>query len=147
MIKTALKHYIYDISLDVFFSKLRQNFNVSVESTMPQVGDVFRKISHVYGDEHYHKCLVKNVEIRGTDSTPYAVVYATYEYSTGSDLDEVHYNEQYEPDELYEYDDYDDIIMIDDDQTIGDLIDSEDLEFFEGDGIIALNSKYYKFIK
>jgi hypothetical protein len=147
MIKTALKHYIYEFSLDVFFNKLNQNFNISVTSDLPQTGDVYKKISHIYGDEHYHNCIVKNVEIRGSDSEPYAVVYANYEYSTGSDVDELLYNEQYEPDEFHEYEYDDDIIIIDENQTIGDLIDSEDLEFFEGDGVIALNSKYYTFIK
>jgi hypothetical protein len=145
MIKTMLKHYIYEISLDVFFNKLIQNFNIDIDSIIPQVGDVYSTISHIYGDEHFHNCIVKKVEMRGSNSDPYAVVYATYVYSSGSDLDEVQYNEQYEPDELYEYDE--DMVIIDDNQTITDLIDNDDLESFEGDGIIALNSKYYKFTK
>lgn len=145
MIKTILKHYIYEISLNVLFSKLMQNFNDAIDHVIPQAGDTYSIISHMYGDEHYHNCIIKKVEIRGSNLAPYAIVYATYEYSTGCDLDDLNYNEEYESDELYEYDD--DMIIIDDNQSITDLIDNEDLEFFEGDGIIALNSKYYQFIK
>lgn len=143
MVKIALKHYIYEISIDIFFRKLMQNFNVASKPDVPVVGDFYRKASHVYGDEHYHNCTVKKVETRGDNITPYHIVYLTYEYSSGSDLEDVHYSEIFDEEDL----DDDDVIELDENSTIGDLIDSEDLEFFEGDGVIALNSKYYQFYK
>lgn len=139
MIKIALKHFLYELSIDILFNKLIQNFNASNDDSVPKVGDFIKRASHIYGDEHYYNCVVKSVETRGASAEPYHIVSLTYEFSSGADLDELYYNDE----EMLE--DEDDMLMIDSTQTLADLIDREDLEFVEGDGYIVLNSKYYTF--
>ncbi len=139
MIKIALKHFLYELSIDILFNKLIQNFNALTDESIPKKGDFIKRASHIYGDEHYYNCVVKNVETCGSSIDSYHIVYLTYESSSGADLDELYYNDE----ELIE--DEDDMVMIDSTQTLADLIDKEDLEFVEGDGYIVLNSKYYVF--
>lgn len=138
MIKTTLKHFFYDISIDLLFNKLIDNFNVIDSNQIPRVGDFYKRASHIYGDEHYYNCVVKRVDVRGESDNPYHIICLTYEYSTGFDLDEFYNDSDM-------FDDEDEMIMIETSQTLADLVDAEDLEFVEGDGYIVLNSKYYTF--
>lgn len=143
MIKAFIKHQIYDTCIDIFFTKVSKNFNrLTYGESIPRVGEFYRLISHSYGDEHYHNCYVKSIEYQVTDASNYCIVYVTYERSTGNDIIGLSELDSYLDD--LEFND-DDIIY--DDTSISDLFENDDIEFFESDGVIALNSKYYVFYK
>jgi hypothetical protein len=140
MISTVIKHFIYDLCIDAIFGSICNNFEVNKKTVVPVVGQFYRQISHIYGDEHYHNCVVKRVESRDGGDIPYHIISVTYEYATGLDLEAI----QDKIDSFGSDDDYE-LYTVDEDRSISDLFDEDDLEFLEMEGLIALNSKYYRF--
>ena len=54
MIKIFIKHYIYDLCIDIIFSKIMRNFDNGDSGKKPRPGDFYSKISSLYQDENYY---------------------------------------------------------------------------------------------
>jgi hypothetical protein len=139
MLKTALKHFIYDICIDVAFRNVIKNFK-SKDSSILKVGDFFRMVSHIYADECYYNCIINSVEERiNANGEKYDLIFITYDSYGGEDLAEMQ-------EDIDDFDD-DDVIIINGTDTISELFDEGDIEFIEYDGSVALNTLYYNFYR
>lgn len=143
MLLTALKHYIYEMCIDVAFRSLIRNFNVKNASDIPHVGDFYRTVSHIYADEYYNNCTIQSVEQRvNSNGIAYFLIYVSYESRGGADIEEMN-------DELESMSDDDEleVIVIENMNDVSQMFDEGDVEFIEYGDCIALNSEYYNFYK
>lgn len=77
MIDVAIKYFIADLCIDVFFDRLFENFNLA-ESFVPQVGDFYSRVTHNLHHEVYYNCRVTSVE-KIPNSIKGYIVYISFE--------------------------------------------------------------------
>lgn len=84
MIKTFVKHQIYDFCIDIFFNRIKSNFNGNAFGKIPKVGEFYSRIVHKFDDEEYHRCVITGVEKRRNSSNKdYYVITIKYEWCSG----------------------------------------------------------------
>lgn len=136
MLKVILNHYIWDMGLNIFFDNVKKNFAVTKQKIVPRIGDYFKKISNIYSNECFHDCIVVEVEARKTATETYYLVHVSYaSYSGDHYVDTADYEDEMPDDDS-------DII---DDEELNEMFDNGDVECIDMDGIIILNSQFYKF--
>jgi len=89
MIKTFVKHCIYDFCIDIFFNRVSRNFKNSRSNKLPKAGEFYSRVVHKYDDETYHNCIVTGLEERTNNSNEnYYIITIKYEYCNGSIFDD-----------------------------------------------------------
>ena len=149
MFETAVKHFIYDFCIGVIFDKIKYNLQC-VSNKVPTAGDFLKRISHIYADEHYYDCIVKNVLKRTSKSgKDYFLVYVDYQYAQGTaveeweeEVNEYLVENDIQVDDNQKDDEYEVI-----DENIEGLMNDEEVEFMEYPDMICLNSLYYIFYR
>jgi hypothetical protein len=59
-----------------------------ISRKFPKIGELYSRISHKVDDEHYHNCVIKNIEKRKNRSGNfYFLIYILYDYSSGNIFD------------------------------------------------------------
>lgn len=145
MIKTILKHHVYDLFLNTLFDGFIDTFSSNEpESNVPVVGKYYSKIEHIEGYEIFYNCIVKSIESVIDDKF---FVKISYEYVKDySDIDgedqmtSDEFADVYGDDPEDEDDDADDIETV----VMDEGIDSIDLILNE-DKTVSVNSAFYIF--
>lgn len=136
MLKVILTHYIWDMGLNIFFDNVKKNFSIAKQKIVPKIGDYFKRISNLYTSECFHDCIVVEVEERKIATETYYLVHVSYaSYSGDHNVDTANYEDEMPDDDS-------DII---DDEKLNEMFDNGDVECIDMDGIIILNSQFYKF--
>lgn len=157
IIKVAIKQFIYESCIDLFFHNIQSNFYLEATDEVPKVGNFYKRISHVEDDEHYHNCVISEIEQRVTiNQLSYYLITVSYDYYSGeafdyADEDDEDFMDDYA--NLDEYDDEDEEEYIDDDDIseiqYGFLDykkwhDDEKIDCIEiGNNLLSMNSKRY----
>jgi hypothetical protein len=149
MIKTILKHHVYDLFLNTLFDGFIETFNGhDVESNKPTVGKYYSRIEHIDGYESFYNCVVKAVDIVG-DSKYFIKIGFEY-VKDYTDVDED--GEQMTVEEFA--DAYGDLSDDDDNDEVESNNDMPSMEEIERDGIdlilnedrtVSLDSDFYLF--
>lgn len=147
MIKTILRHHVYDMFLTTLFNGFIDTFSDNDATTdIPMVGKYYSKISHIDGYETFYNCIVKHVE-QITETT--AFVKIAFDYVNDMTVDGL------ESDQLTS-DEFSDIYgnPDDDDSDIELLDEYPDADVVEDDGIdlilnddktVSINTEFYIF--
>ena len=155
MFETTVKHFVYDFCIGLVLDKWNSAF-AKKSGEVPKIGDFIGRISHVFADEHYYDCVVKNVITKETkDGQPYLLVYIDYQRSEGDAIDEweeeindyisendIKLEDNEDNDEDYIEDSYEVVH-----ENLDELMNDEEVEFMEYPDMICLNSLYYVFYK
>jgi hypothetical protein len=153
MIDLAVRHYVIDFCINILFDKFNSNLMLS-DNGLPKVGQFFTRISHVIDAEHYYGCYITDVEHRNNEQgAEYYIIYFTYQTSDGDDLQDwleemeeiERINSSYESGELSEDDiEYLEEVGID----IGEveIDDDDEIELYQYEDQVGVNSYYYSFI-
>jgi hypothetical protein len=156
IIKVAIKQFIYESCIDVLFDNIQTNFFLSATDEVPKVGDFYKRISHFEDDEHYHNCVIREIEQRvSINKVSYYLLTVTYDYYNGEAFD--YADEEDEEDFM---DDYADLEDYDEDDEGADeqefleaqygffdykkWYDDEKIDCIEiGPNLLSMNSKRY----
>jgi hypothetical protein len=88
MIKTFVKHQIYDYCIHIFFNNIVSNFHKKSSTGIPVVGGFYSKVLHKYDDETYFNCIVTNIEQRkNSKHKDYLIITIKYDYCEGGIFD------------------------------------------------------------
>lgn len=100
MVKIAVKHFVYDFCIDLIFKRIVSNFNSNRITGLPKKGEFYSRVSHNTDDEHYHNCVVTEVEKRiNKYKESYYLVTVAYEYWDG----EIFEDDEWIEEELEDY--------------------------------------------
>lgn len=139
MLKVCIKHFIYDFCINVFFDRLKANFNTILLSRVPRAGDFLSKISHKYDDEHYYNCTINSVKKYNSDQKEtYYIIELCYQSCNGTVFKE---DDPENDDDLYDDGDTDDDGLTDYERLLND----EDIDAIGRESYLSIRYERYNF--
>ena len=139
MLKVCIKHFIYDFCINVFFDRLKANFNTVLLSRVPRAGDFLSKISHKYDDEHYYNCTINSVkQYTNEKKETYYLIELGYQSCNGTVFKE---DDPENDDDLYDDGDTDDDGLTDYERLLND----EDIDAIGRESYLSIRYERYNF--